>query len=177
MYGRAKIKGHPIHPALVAFPIAFYVATLAALIVFDANSDPFWYHLGAWTSLAAVVMGAVAALPGVVDLFSIPRSTRARMVALAHGGLNVVTLVLFVIATVIMWRDWSAPTGLLDGRGPLVLAAIGTASLLGAGALGWTLVQTYHVGLVENEVLIAEAPIMPPPVARPPMGEPRPRVH
>ena len=151
MYSRAKISGHPIHPALVAFPVAFYVATLASLIVFQALRDPFWFHVAAWTGLAGVVMGAVAAIPGLIDLLSIPSHTRARQTAIAHGLLNVVTLLLFVIATIYLWRQWRTPLEVsLDATVPLILSAIGSVTLIAAGALGWTLVQTHHVGVTEQ---------------------------
>ena len=151
MYSRAKISGHPIHPALVAFPIAFYVATLATLIAFQAIRDPFWFHVAAWTGLAAVVTGAVAAIPGLIDLVSIPARTRARQTAIAHGLLQVVTLLLFLIATISMWRQWHSPLEVsLDATLPLILSVIGTITLLVAGALGWTLVQTHHVGVTEQ---------------------------
>ncbi len=151
MYSKAKISGHPIHPALVAFPIAFYVATLASLIVFQAIRDPFWFHVAAWTGLAGIVMGAVAAIPGLIDLISIPSHTRARQTGIAHGLLQVVTLLLFLIATISLWRQWRTPLEVsLSATVPLVLSAIGTVTLLIAGALGWTLVQTHHVGVTEQ---------------------------
>jgi uncharacterized membrane protein len=151
MYSRAKISGHPIHPALVAFPVAFYVGTLATLIAFQALRDPFWFHVAEWCGLAGVVMGAVAAIPGAIDLFSIPSHTRARQTAIAHGLLNVVTLLLFVVATITMWRQWRTPLEVtLDARLPLVLSAIGACTLIAAGTLGWKLVQTFHVGVTEQ---------------------------
>ena len=151
MYSRAKISGHPIHPALVAFPVAFYVGTLATLIAFQALRDPFWFHVAEWCGLAGVVMGAVAAIPGAIDLFSIPAHTRARQTAIAHGLLNVVTLLLFVVATITMWRQWRTPVEVtLDARLPLILSAIGACTLIAAGALGWKLVQTFHVGVTEQ---------------------------
>ena len=151
MYSRAKIAGHPIHPALVAFPVAFYVSTLVSLIVFEVNLDPFWYHVAAWTGLAGVVMGAVAAVPGLIDLLSIPAHTRARQTGIAHALLNVVTLLLFLIATISLWRHWDdvARLGLHAGVA-LACSAIGAVSLMAAGFLGWRLVQTFHVGVQDG---------------------------
>ena len=39
MYSKAKLAGHPIHPMLVAFPIAFYTATVVTLIIYAATRD------------------------------------------------------------------------------------------------------------------------------------------
>ena len=40
MYSKVKIAGHPIHPMLVAFPVAFYTATLVCYLVYNSNEDP-----------------------------------------------------------------------------------------------------------------------------------------
>ena len=43
MLTKARIAGHPIHPMLVAFPVALYVATVVALFAFVGTDDAFWY--------------------------------------------------------------------------------------------------------------------------------------
>ena len=150
MYSKAKISGHPIHPALVAFPIAFYVGTFAALLAFEGTRDVFWWRLGAYASLVGVIMAGVAAVPGLIDLLSIPAGTQARTKAILHGGLNVVTLLLFLITTIVMWRQWDHfPREMLNGTAPIILSAIGVCTLIAAGALGWALVQTHHVGVTD----------------------------
>lgn len=152
MYTKARIAGHPIHPALIAFPIALYTATVVALLVHVGTHDPFWYRAAMWTDIAGVVMAAVAAIPGAIDLFTLPRRTRARVTGLRHAGFNVLALVLFAIAAVILWRNFHGTSdeagGLrLDDTAPLVLGVVGLLSTITAGMLGWTLVQTHHVGI------------------------------
>src|SRR5262249_26362635 len=95
MYTKARIAGHPIHPMLVAFPIALYVSTVVALLAHAGTHDPFWYRVALWTNLVGVVMAAVAAIPGLIDLLSIPARSRARATGLRHAGFNVLALVLF----------------------------------------------------------------------------------
>ncbi|MGE5184224.1 MAG: DUF2231 domain-containing protein [Acidobacteriota bacterium] len=150
MYTKASVARHPIHPMLIAFPVALYVATVVALLAHIGTGDPFWYRAAFWTSLGGVVMAAVAAIPGLVDLLTLPSRSRARRTGYIHAGCNVLALAAFVIACVIMGRNWySASVDLahLDDSAPLVLGLIGVASTLVAGALGWTLVQTHHVGV------------------------------
>jgi len=162
MYTKARIAGHPIHPALIAFPVGLYTATVVALIVFAGTNDGFWYRAAMWTNLAGVVMAAVAAIPGTIDLFSLPRHTRARTTGLRHAGFNVLALVLFVISEVLLWRGYHsiANNGVahMTFSAPLVLGIIGLASTVVAGALGWTLVQTHHVGVRPTEFGVARAP-------------------
>nr|HEX4312978.1 DUF2231 domain-containing protein [Kofleriaceae bacterium] len=146
MYSKAKIAGHPIHPMLVGFPIAFYTATVIALIVYGGTGNPFWYHVGFWTSLAGVVMACAAAVPGLIDLLSLPARSRARDTGIKHAAFNLLTLGLFAIDTIVLGVDWYS-TGPLHFGWPLVLGLIGLASMAVAGSLGWKLVQTHHVGV------------------------------
>jgi uncharacterized membrane protein len=64
---RASIAGHPIHPMLVPFPIAFLVGAFACDIVFASTSDAFWARAALWLAGAGLVMGALAAVFGLVD--------------------------------------------------------------------------------------------------------------
>ncbi|MBV8759650.1 MAG: DUF2231 domain-containing protein [Deltaproteobacteria bacterium] len=152
MHSKASIAGHPIHPALVAFPVALYTATVAALLVHVGTHDVFWYRAAMWANLAGVAMAAVAAIPGAIDLFALPRRSRARVTGLRHAGFNVLSLVLFAVSAVILWRNVhgtpdDAGIYRLDTNAPLVLGIVGLLSTVTAGMLGWTLVQTHHVGV------------------------------
>ncbi len=148
MYTKAAVGGHPIHPMLVAFPVAMYTATVVALIVFAGTHDAFWYHAAFWTNLSGIVMAAVAAIPGLVDLITLPRNSRAQRTGLFHAGCNVVALVLFLISDIVIGRSWYGHTGVLALAGPLVLTIVGLLVTIAAGWLGWTLVQTHHVGVI-----------------------------
>lgn len=171
MYSKARIAGHPIHPMLIAFPVALYVVTVVTLIVHAGTGDPFWYRAALWANVAAVVMAAVAAIPGLIDLLSLPRQTRARATGLRHAGFNVLALVLFVISAVLLYQGWRGTENFagLPVTAPLVLSILGLGSTLVAGWLGWTLVQTHHVGVrpgpgVDEEAQRrepAQAPRMP----------------
>jgi uncharacterized membrane protein len=45
VYSKIKIAGHPVHPMLIAFPVACYVGTLAGFAVYAANGHLFWLNL------------------------------------------------------------------------------------------------------------------------------------
>src|SRR6185436_4006263 len=73
MYSKAKVLGHPVHPMLVSFPIAFYTATLIAYGVYAATDNRFWFQLGVVANFAGVVTALAAAIPGFIDwAFGIP---------------------------------------------------------------------------------------------------------
>jgi uncharacterized membrane protein len=148
MLSKVRIKEHPIHPMLIAFPVAMYVATAVSLIVFAVTKDAFWFRAGYWTNLAGVVMAAVAAVPGLIDLLHVPAKSRARQTGWVHASLNVAALIVFVISVVLLGRslyDRSAPS--FEYVPSLVLSLIGCGITMVAGWFGWKMVQTHHVGV------------------------------
>jgi uncharacterized membrane protein len=145
MYSRAKILGHPIHPMLIAFPVAFYTATFACFIIYAASGSPFWFRFATVSNWFGVGTAAVAALPGLVDWTAIPRKSSAKRTGLQHAALNTSALVLFLINAIINSGRWNDPhPGAATG---IVLSAFGLCATLPAGFLGWSLVQDHHVGV------------------------------
>jgi uncharacterized membrane protein len=152
MLSKVRIAGHPIHPMLVAFPIALYTATVVTLLAFVGTGDVFWVRAALWANVAGVVMAGLAALPGFIDLISLPRHSRAQNTGIRHAAFNVLSLTLFVISAVVLYRHAGGFSATNAGAhisvtAPLALSIIGIVSTLAAGWLGWTLVQTYHVGI------------------------------
>ena len=71
MKSRAHIKSHPLHPILVAFPIAFFIGAF----LFDAlsqflNKHSFW-QTGGYLAIAGIASALIAAIPGIIDYFYI----------------------------------------------------------------------------------------------------------
>lgn len=178
MYTKARIAGHPLHPMLIAFPVALYVVTVVSLIVHASTQDIFWYRAALWANVGGVVMAAVAAVPGLIDLLGLPRRSRPRSTAIRHAAFNVLALVLFATSAVMLWRNagrtFNPANGAyeLDITAPLALSILGVLSTLAAGWLGWTLVQTHHVGVkdrftrgrdtdVEPSIDVLDQPRMP----------------
>jgi uncharacterized membrane protein len=146
MESRFRLFGHPIHPMVVAYPVAFYTGTLAAYIVYGANADRFWLKLAIALNLAGVGMAVVAALPGFVDwLFAIPGRHPAKRTGLIHAGFNVIALALFAIALAVYLPKWN--TGSPSADEGIILAGVGVFFTILAGFQGWTLVQDHHVGV------------------------------
>jgi uncharacterized membrane protein len=87
-----KVAGHPVHPMLVPFPIAFLVATLFCDVAFWLTGKTGWANAAIWLLGAAIVMGALAALAGLTDFLSEAR-IRALKAAQLHLGANVLELI------------------------------------------------------------------------------------
>jgi uncharacterized membrane protein len=147
MYSKAKIAGHPIHPMVVPFPIALYTTTLVTLITYRVTGDPFWFRAALVANGAGLVMAVIAAVLGAIDALSgIPRNTHARDTARNHALLNVTALALFAINFGYLYNQ--SGEAVPDVGAGLYLSALGVLATIGAGAYGWKLVQTHHVGVL-----------------------------
>ena len=146
MYSKMKIAGHPVHPGLVAFPVACYTGTLVGFGVYAANGHLFWLNLAIALSVVGTGTAVLAALAGLAAwALGIPRDSAAKMTGLLHAGLNVTAFGLFLAAMASYVSDWNGPA--VSATLGVVLSAIGVAVTIAAGFLGWTLVQDYHVGV------------------------------
>jgi uncharacterized membrane protein len=146
VYSKIKIAGHPVHPMLVAFPVASYTGTLAGFAVYAATGHQFWLNLAIALNVAGVCGAALAALPGLADwAFGIPRDSAAKKTGLVHAGLNVAALGLFLATVATYGSHWNGPSA--SAVLGVVLSAIGVGLTVLAGFFGWMLVQDYHVGV------------------------------
>jgi uncharacterized membrane protein len=159
MYSKIKFFGHPIHPMIIAYPIAFYTGTLVGFIVYAATNDFFWLKLTIALNLAGIAMAVVAALPGFLDwLLGIPSGTGAKKDGLIHGLFNVAALGLFTASFISYASHWNGPaTGAALG---IALSAIGVGCTLAAGWYGWMLVQGWHVGVDLKGTQVQADPLM-----------------
>ncbi len=152
MYSKARVAGHPIHPMIVAFPIAFYTATVASLLAYVGSQEAFWYRVAMIANVAGIVTAVIAVIPGAIDLFALPKPSRARAAGLRHAGFNLLATGLFAITAIVLYRNWSQRMMvdgeyIFDATIPLAMSVVAWVSMVIAGSLGWTLVQTHHVGV------------------------------
>jgi len=142
---------------LIAFPIALYTATVAALLAYLGTTDLFYYRAAMVANIVGVGSAIVAAIPGTIDLFSLPRGSSARVAAVKHGSFALLATGLFSVSAALMWRAWNDRTVadggyLLDATIPLAIAIVGILTLVIVGTLGWSLVQTHHIGVKTTDI-------------------------
>jgi uncharacterized membrane protein len=147
----AAIGGHPIHPMLVPFPIAFLVATLVVDIVFSATHDAFWPRAAFWLLAAGIVMAAAAAIVGLIDFLTI-RRVRSLPIAWMHFLGNGLAVLLAIWNIALRWSDPAAGPGVLA----IALSVIVVAILLITGWLGGELAYRHRIGVMRRENLPGE---------------------
>jgi uncharacterized membrane protein len=152
MYSKARIAGHPLHPMLVSFPIALFTGTIALELAHIGTQDAFYYRGAMMANVAGIVMALLAAIPGAIDRWSLPRKSRARDLASQHALYNLLTIALYGASATMLYLGWTNRTMVdgvyaLDARIPLAFDMVGFVAMASAGMLGWTLVQTHHLGI------------------------------
>lgn len=157
------VAGHPIHPMLITFPIAYLLAALASDAGYWWTGDPFWARASLWLTGGGLLMGTLAALAGMLD-FLLVRDIRRHVTSWSHFLMAVMMLSL---AGANWWlRVADAEAGVLPWG--IVLSAATALALSVAGWLGGKLVFEHGVGTgaddeaeeageeVETEVVVLE---------------------
>jgi len=137
----ASVKGHPIHPMLVVFPIGLWVFSLICdLVSLNGWGGPAWERTALYT-LGGGIMGALlAALPGLVDLLSIA-DPRARRIGVWHMIVNLTAVAVFAVD---FWlRVWPEPAPVP----PVALSVLGVLLIGVSGWLGGELVYVHGVAV------------------------------
>lgn len=124
------VLGHPIHPMLIPFPIAFLIGAAVTDVVFVLTDRSFWAEASAWLLVAGLVTGVMAALVGLVDFLTIDQ-VRRHLSGWIHLLGNALVLALVVVNWISRIDD---QTSFVEPWG-LTLSLV-TAVLL--GVTGWT---------------------------------------
>src|SRR5207253_765125 len=98
MRARIHIKSHPLHPILVAFPIGLWTASLVFDLIGLAAGNNLLWAAGFYCIIGGCIMAALAAVPGVIDLFTVvPPNSSGRTRGYIHGSLNSLALLLAAV--------------------------------------------------------------------------------
>lgn len=160
-----SVNGHPIHPMLIPFPIAFLIGAFVTDLAFWGTRDVFWAAASSWLLLAGLIMGLIAAVLGLTDFLTIQR-VRSQWTGWAHFLGNGLVLILALVNLLIRAGD---PVGTILPGG-LILSAITFVVLLFTGWLGGELAYRYKVGVLEGGEQYYG--VQPPRTVRPPLTPP-----
>ncbi|HEY0385033.1 MAG TPA: DUF2231 domain-containing protein [Pyrinomonadaceae bacterium] len=145
MASKASIFGHPVHPMIIPFPLALWVFSLVADVVYIWFNKDNWGIVAFYTLAAGLVGGVVAAVPGVIDWLAIKDREVAR-IANWHARLNVIALIIFAIDFYLRWRN----KGQIYQEGislPFILSVLGVILISISGWLGGDLSYKHGVGV------------------------------
>jgi nitrite reductase/ring-hydroxylating ferredoxin subunit/uncharacterized membrane protein len=124
-------------------PIAFLYGSVFFDLAGRLGGWPGAWTTGAYLSVAALVSGLVAAVPGLIDYFYVvPPASSGKRWATWHMAVNVSALAAFALGCA--FRDWESLT---PGYGTLLLEAAGVALVTWGGWMGGTLVYRDQIGI------------------------------
>jgi uncharacterized membrane protein len=145
-HSTVAIRNHPLHPALVDFPIAFLTGALVTDLLFWWTGSSLWAEFSFWLIIGGLVTGLLAFLTGLIDFLTI---ARARQTLIGWLHFLLADLALFLTTFNFFAR-------LEDRQGSILYVGIGfslivTSLLLIAGYSGGRLVFGHRIGVYGRE--------------------------
>jgi uncharacterized membrane protein len=137
----ASIAGHPIHPMLVPIAIGCFVFSFAADLICMAGGAPATWNMLAYYTMIGGILGALAAaVPGLIDLLSLPPGP-TRKIGVIHMSINLAVVAIYVC------NAWMRHNNPADLKVPMMLSAVTVLMLLVSGWLGGKMVFEAGVGV------------------------------
>lgn len=142
---QGKWLGHPLHPALVHFPIGLFLFSLALDLAAYLFPGADWLAPAARAALGlGVLMGLAAALPGLADWADIRSDHPYKGRATTHLALNTAAVGLNLVNYLLRGALWpgASPTPAI----PLAMSLLAAGLVSYSGYLGGTLVYDGGIG-------------------------------
>ncbi len=146
MSSPASIKKHPVHPMLVGFPIGLWVFALVCDVVHTASGNAVWQTVATYCVAGGIVGAILAAVPGLIDYFSIDEVEMKRIANL-HLAVNLGAVVIFATN---LWLRFRLP---VDSYVPLSLSVVGVLAIGFGGWLGGEMVYVKGMAVEAVEKL------------------------
>lgn len=133
----------PLHPSLIALPIAAFSVAVLALIVHAATGQG--YQIAFYASIVGMVLGALEAVASYVDASNLPAHTGAREAGLRHAACDAIALVLFAATGAVLYTNLSMHH-VPAIAAPLMLALLGLGAMTVSGWYGRAVMQLFDAG-------------------------------
>ncbi len=146
MASPASIGGHPVHPMIIPCPIALWVFSLIADVIYLWRGNPVWRDFIAFYALLGGIIGAAAAaVPGLMDWLSL-KDPAVVKIANWHARLNVIALLIFAAS---FYLRTTSGADLVSGSYaiPVGLSVLGVILITISGWLGGEMVFKHGVAV------------------------------
>jgi nitrite reductase/ring-hydroxylating ferredoxin subunit/uncharacterized membrane protein len=141
MRSTAHLKGHPIHPMLVGFPVAYLLGSACLDVLARTTRRPALSQTARHLNAMGLGSAVAAAVPGIVDYFNaVPPRSSAKKRATQHAIANLSALTLFAASR-------AARRGPRQSLLGIAAEVIGSGLLTAAGWMGGTLVYRNQIAV------------------------------
>ncbi len=137
------IAGHPLHPLIVTFPIAFLTGAFGTDVGYWLTGDAFWARASIWLIMAGFVTGLVAAATGMSDFLKIDRVKKH-----SAGWIHAVGNIAALLLTLFNWihRSGNVEGGVLPLG--IIISMIVALLLAVTGWYGAELIYRHKVAVI-----------------------------
>lgn len=143
---RIRIGTHPLHPAVVHFPIACWTGVPLTDVGYIVLREPVWWQVSWWLLAIGCLTGLMAMLAGIIDLLTIPAEHAAQATAQRHlllmaSAWTVLLLDLLIrpyAAVPVAWNIWAGFALSVTGWGLILVGAYFGAQLVYQHGVGQT---------------------------------------
>jgi uncharacterized membrane protein len=139
-----RLGGHPLHPALVHFPVACWTAAPALDAAFLLTQQPAWWQASFACIAVGVGVGLLAMCAGLLDLMALPVEHPAQATAQRH--LLLVSSAWCLFAVSLLFRPLKAAPDAAQAWLALSLSLSGFLLLAFGAYAGARLVYEFGVG-------------------------------
>lgn len=143
---RMAVRGHPIHPMLIHFPVAALLGLIATDLTYVFSGDYFWARASLWLAGVGALGGWVSGFAGLIDLLSVSQIRRL-ITAWCHAILAVMLLSLASLNW--LFRLEAAEVNILPWG--MYLSLLTGVLIAAASYLGGRLVYEHAVGVEVEE--------------------------
>lgn len=127
----AAVAGHPIHPMMIPYPVAFLTTALVTDLAASRTGDPFWSRATKLLLGAGIATGLAAGTAGAIDYFTIRRA-REKPAGKLHAYGNVAALGLAAANLAARRAPDDEPSAADIALTALTAALVGVTGWLGA---------------------------------------------
>jgi uncharacterized membrane protein len=140
----ASIAGHPLHPMVIPFPIAFLTGALITDLLFWFTARAFWAETSFWLIITGLVIAVLTPGLGLVDFLTIERA-RVHKAGWFHALGNGIAVVVGIVNLLMRWAD---PAAAVIWRG-IMLSGLTAVVLAISGWFGGELAYRYKAAAHE----------------------------
>jgi len=142
-----RLRGHPIHPMLVHFPVAFWTVATVAYVADAAGMGEAATAIAKLSNATGLIMAIFAMAAGLLELRAIDSQSEAMRVATWHMMVMATAWVCFLLALLLSISARAALDHATAQLAGVASAGVGFLLMSVGGWLGGRLIYEFGIGV------------------------------